>query len=569
MKHTILITLSLASIAALFLACGATTETTEDTRQTALYIENLESENNISYSKIINTRGAYITSMCYTETQDSTSGTISNPCYSCHTKGKTPNYYNDTNLQEEYNFPKDVMKNPFSNLFKDRIKAVSKISDTEILEYIRESNYFDENGTILLESALPADWQGYRPDCYYNFDADGMDRNPNGEYTLWRAFRYYPFLGTFWPTNGSTDDVLIRLDKRFSQDEKGAFNLAIYKLNLSIVEALVKQKDVELASSVDENLYGVDLNQNGVFDMALEIVLSSYEKMSYVGDAKIALKEGNVHLAPGLFPEGTEFLHSVRYVDWDDKANHIGMSQRMKELRYAKKYAWSSYSDIDRVAQSELKEALANGTDESLIAIFRGNYEKGLDNDISWRYQGFIEDKSGDLRPQTDEETIGCMGCHAHLGATTDSIFSFARKLDGIDKTADDFGWNHWSQKGLKGLKEPKVSYNTYGEKYEYSFYLNNNHSGNEFRNNSEVQEKFFKADTTLKSDMVEKLHNDISELLFPSKERALMLNKGYKAMVQEQSYIYGRDANVVPMENVLKEIEDGQMTQIVTPIVR
>ena len=76
------------------------------------YIQKVEKENNISYEKILNTRGAYITSMCYTKTKDTFTNKAFNPCYSCHTKGKLPNYYNDTNLQEEYNFPKSVMKNP-------------------------------------------------------------------------------------------------------------------------------------------------------------------------------------------------------------------------------------------------------------------------------------------------------------------------------------------------------------------------------------------------------------------------------------------------------------------------
>jgi len=364
--------------------------------------------------------------------------------------------------------------------------------------------------------------------------------------------------------------VLIRLAPEFSQNESGDFDIEIYKLNLSIVESLVKQKNIQLSSSVDEKIYGVDLNQNGVLDSTSEIVIASYDKMSYVGRAKAQLSKGKIHLAPGLFPEGTEFLHSVRYVDWDEQSGHIGMSKRLKELRYAKKYAWSTYSEIERVAQAELQEALANGSAEAILANFRGNYEQGLDNDISWKYQGFIEDKNGDLRPQTHEETIGCMGCHSHLGATTDSIFSFARKLEGSDKGTNDYGWNHWSQKGLLGLKEPQVNYKNFGQQYEYSFYLKNNHSGNEFRNNDEVQAKFFNSDATVKSEMLDKLHNDISVLLFPSRERALALDKGYKVMVGEQSYIYGRDANVKPMENVYKEeLQAHKSTSIDKVIVR
>ena len=465
------------------------------------YLQNLQKDNNISYVEVMNTRAAYITSMCYTKTQDIPGGAVSNPCYSCHTKGKLPNYYNDTNLQAEYLFPAKVMTNPFLNLFKDRSAQVAQISDDAILEYIRKSNYFDDEGSIALAKDLPSDWEGYRPDCYFNFDEDGFDRDRNNAYTRWRAFRYYPFLGTFWPTNGSTDDVLIRLDEGFAQDEKGSFDLQTYKINLAIVESLVKQKDIDLHESVDESLYGVDLNQNGSLDISDKVRISTYDKMSYIGRAKQLLAEKKIHLAPGLFPENTEFLHSVRYLDWDEKSDHVGMSKRMKELRYAKKYAWSTYSEIERAAGAEAKEALANGTDESFIADFRGDYEHGLKNEISWVYQGFIEDKKGALRPQTHEETIGCMGCHSHLGATTDSTFAFARKFEGIDKGAVDYGWNHWSQKSLAGVKEPRVEYMNKGLQYEYSFYLQNNHSGNEFRNNDEVKAKFFESNGSIKRD--------------------------------------------------------------------
>jgi len=144
------------------------------------YIEKLEKANSISYDKIINTRGAYITSMCYTQTTDTLTEHVFNPCYSCHTKGKIPNYYNDTNLQKEYNFPAEVMKNPFTNLFKDRSDRVEAITDSTILGYVRESNYFSKEGTITLAMELPKEWKGYRPDCYFNFDEEGFDLDNNG-----------------------------------------------------------------------------------------------------------------------------------------------------------------------------------------------------------------------------------------------------------------------------------------------------------------------------------------------------------------------------------------------------
>ncbi|PHS41313.1 MAG: hypothetical protein COB07_02245 [Sulfurovum sp.] len=530
------------------------------------YILKLEDENNISYDKIVNTRGAYITSMCYTKTSDTLTGPISNPCYSCHTKGKVPNYYNDTNLQEEYNFPEEVMKNPFTNLFTDRSAKVAVINDNTILEYVRESNYFNSHGEILLSMELPKVWKGYRPDCYFNFDEEGFDQDKEGEYTGWRAFRYYPFLGTFWPTNGSTDDVLIRLDTLFRQDENNTFDKEVYRLNLAIVEALVKQKEIAFDLTVDETFYGVDINANGVMDTANTI---SPHITSYVGLAKLFLKEEKVHLTAGLFPENTEFLHSVRYLDWSDKKDHVGLSSRMKELRYARKYRWKSYGEIQRAAESELWEAQSLDSSEAQIALFRGNYEEGLRNEIGWVYQGFIEDKAGKLRPQTHEETISCMGCHSHLGATTDSTFAFARKFEGVEKDQKEYGWNHWSQKGFKGIKEPRVEYKDHGMQYEYSFYLQNNHSGNEFRNNDEVEAKFFDSNGSIKEKRITELHSDISLLLLPSKARALELNKAYKVLVEEQSYIYGRDANIKAMVNVYRELREGSKTGIEKPIVR
>ncbi|MEA2047897.1 MAG: hypothetical protein U9O64_05550 [Campylobacterota bacterium] len=530
------------------------------------YIEKLEEENNISYEKILNTRGGYIPSMCYTKTKDIQSNHIFNPCYTCHTKGKIPNFHNDTHLQQLYAFPKEMMKNPYRNLFKNRTFRVNAMSDKMILAYVRESNYLDQEGDIIPATVLPKRWKGYRPDCYFNFDDEGFDKDKRGDYTGWRAFRYYPFLGTFWPTNGSSDDVLIRLGALFRQDEHHSFNKEIYKLNFSIVEALIKSKYIALERGVDEKVYGVDLNGDGTLNTAWGI---SPEITSYVGLAKVYLRENKVHLSQGLFPEETEFLHSVRYLDWDEKSNTIVLSAKMKELRYAKKYSWKSYGALKRAAESELVEALSLDTSQARISVFRGNYEEGLRNETGWLFQGFIEDKSGNLRPQTHEETIACMGCHSHLGATTDSSFSFLRKFEGFQKEKNDYGWNHWSQKGFEGLKEPIALYSDYGREYEYSFYLKNNHSGNEFRNNEEVKNNFFDKNGMIKEEMLKALQGDITLLLYPSKKRALELNKQYKVIVEEQSYIYGRDATLNKIKNIYEEIKEGALTGIVNPIVK
>jgi hypothetical protein len=62
--------------------------------------------------------------------------------------------------------------------------------------------------------------------------------------------------------------------------------------------------------------------------------------------------------------------------------------------------------------------------------------------------------KDGSLRPQSMEESTFCAGCHGGIGATTDSIFSFARKLGG---RAPARGWFHWSQRDLRGIAERRA----------------------------------------------------------------------------------------------------------------
>ncbi len=529
-------------------------------KTTTQYLQNIENQNAIQYKGIVNTAGAYIPSMCYSKTKSPQAHTR-NPCYVCHTQGVEPNFVNDSNLQQQLSFPAQMLTNPYRNLFADRSKIVNKISHKDILTYVRQSNYL-KNQQPILASALPSDWPGYRADAYYNFDAEGFDHANNGEYTLWRAFRYYPFPGAFWPTNGSSDDVLIRLDKIFAQTRSKQLDIPTYKINLAIVESLIKSKNIDLASAVDEKLYGEDLNKNGKLDLSLKIV---FPPQHYVGLAAVLQQKSLLHLAPGLYPEQTEFLHSVRYLDLDNN-NNIILSARMKELRYARKYRWLNYAELRNIADADFWELEKADSTAPQLDVFRGQIETGLRTKNGWVFQGFIEDKLGQLRPQTHEETLYCMGCHSAIGATTDATFSFPRKLTGL---ATNFGWQHWTQKGLQSIKEKRINYKNHPEQYEYSFYLENNPSGNEFANNSEVNKLFFNTDGSIKQNMLDKLHQDISLLLLPTAKRALTLDKGYKVIVEKQSFIYGREGNVLPMKNVLEKVKPAATTGITTIISR
>ena len=508
---------------------------------------------------------AYIPPQCYTKTTDA-DGAVHNPCYVCHTESKAPNFLNDIDVQQELVFPEPGVINRWHNMFKDNSEKVEEITDDFILNYVRQDNYKTTNGRLILADALnevPAEWDrnkngewdGFIPDSYYNFNEKGFDTAPDGNLTGWRVFAYYPFLGTFMPVNGSTDDVMIRLPEAFRKDEQGLFNQDVYELNLSIIESLLKQKDIVI-SEVDETLYSVDLNKDGKLSRTntIRFAWSPNDNifMSYVGLAKTKLEKDGVKLAAGLFPVGTEFLHSVRYIDAQN--GKTVMASRMKELRYARKDNWRNYYQLERIATQEVKERhdFPDRTKQVL-----GNMEVGLTVPQGWTYQGFIEDKQGDLRPQSYEESYFCVGCHSGTGATADTTFSFSRKFD-----SNNFkqGWYSWLEKDLSGISDP-LRNDGIGE---YGYYLTHNPSGNEYRNNDAVKTKFYYNNGEKNTAAFKALEADISTLLMPEVKHALLMNKAYKVIVNEQSYRHGRDGHVKKIDNIHKNVELGQDTGIV-----
>lgn len=241
----------------------------------------------------------------------------------------------------------------------------------------------------------------------------------------------------------------------------------------------------------------------------------------------------------------------------DKQGNNI-LSARMKEVRYARKRFWVNYSKLKDKALAEIKE---KDDFPNRLRTIQGNVEAGVSNGQGWTYAAFIEDAQGELRPQNYEELVFCAGCHSGIGAIKDGIFSFQRKLP---STQHQQGWHHWSQSGIQNLAEPRRQ----DGDYEYSHYLQQNKSANEFRSNQEVQDKFFGQNNQLKPAMLDQLHKDISLLLHASPARALQMNKAYRVIVQEQSFTEGRDATIKPVETVHKELKKDQSTGIKKPIV-
>jgi len=465
-------------------------------------------------------REAVIPPQCYTRTEG-----VHNPCYVCHQNQRSggENTMNDADLQVAYTFSDVGTTNHWLNLFENRSTRVAAIGDEEILAWIDGDNYSELAGRL-----EAAGFGGYVPDLAgleqgaAAFDADGFARDGSG----WVAFNYKPLPSTFWPTNGSTDDVMIRLPETFRRAANGTPSRDAYRANLAILEANVKGLATIDTRPVDEPAVGVDLDGDGVLGTATRISRVS----SFVGAASEHL------LLPPLYPFGTEFLHTVRYVGMGADGT-VGVSRRMKEVRYMRK---SSIVPLAQLAELYREEQYAK--EAGYLPGYINRWQQGLDNEMGWLVQGFIEDRNGRLRLQTYEETLFCMGCHTSLGATIDKTFAFPRKVDGAA------GWGYIELRGMADA--PNVG-ETAGE---IATYLERVGGGSEFRNNDEMLARWFTAEGTL--DRAKVAAADVYELIAPSRERALALNKAYRTIVADQDYVFGRDAVIVPPKNVYDEVD-------------
>lgn len=466
---------------------------------------------------------AVIPPQCYTKTDGQF-----NPCYVCH-QNPVPgreNRMDDGALQLEYSFSDVGMTNHWQNLFEDRSERVAKISDDEIDQWVAEDNYSE-----LAARLEQAGFKGWIPDLEnLHLGADAFDDNgfaKDGSH--WVAFNYKPLPSTFWPTNGATDDVMIRLPAEFRSDAEGNFSADIYRANLAIVEARLKGFAQISALPFDERRVGRDLDSDGKLGIATEVS----DINQYVGAAADRYIENYV------YPAGTEFLHTVRYLQVGAN-DQIGVSTRIKEVRYIKKWR-----DMYPRAYHRGYELEAFAKEAGQLPLFPMIGDWGLDNDFAWSVQGFIEGHDGRLRTATYEENLFCMGCHATVGSTIDKTFSFPRKVDGAA------GWGYINLRGMPDAP------NRGEQQGEIATYLQRVGGGGEFRSNPEMFQRWFKADGTVDLAKVEAAE-DVYTLITPSPERARTLNKAYRVIVADQDYIYGRDATVQPPQNVYHHIDNA-----------
>lgn len=477
-------------------------------------------------------REGNIPPMCYAITNG-----VSNPCWMCHTDSVMPNEQNDWGLQEEYTFSRFALTNRWTNMFKDRTAEIAATTDEAALSYVRQDNY----GALRRALDHFADYKGFRPDLDFaqGFDADGFARDGSG----WRAFRYKPFPGAFWPTNGSAGDAFIRLPAAFTQDETGKPSREVAKVNLAIVEAAICANPLIAAFS------------NGSLEIEVEPVSELAAAYDLDGDRKVGVATRIVGLPPTYagaaraiaverykYPEGTEFLHSVRYLDPDAPGM---VAARMKELRYSRKVQYLDAAQVQKAYESEYTDKL-NG----VAPDFRGSPETGLRNKFGWQLQAFIEDAQGRLRLQTRQEHWFCMGCHAAIGITVDQTFTLPRKVPGIA------GWRYQDLAGMTDAHQAGHA------APEVLTYMRRVGGADEFRGNKEMLDRFFSGGK-LNEDEVRRAakggDKDLAWLLSPSRERALALNKAYMAVVREQSFARGRDAVISPPKNLNRAVRGGQ----------
>ncbi|MEZ4731048.1 MAG: hypothetical protein R3E79_28340 [Caldilineaceae bacterium] len=466
---------------------------------------------------------------CYTKTDG-----IANPCWTCHVGAQGMNFQNDGALQEEYAFSDAALTNHWDNLYVDRSAAIAATSDAEMMDYIRTDNYTP------LRKALEKvpNYRGYIPDLDFTqgFDEEGFAVDGSG----WRAIRYKPFLGTFWPTNGSTDDVFVRLPAIFRTDTQGNPSRAIYKINLAIVEAAIATDPTKRTAQsarkvepINEVVAGLDLDGDGKVSEQTTWIRGL--PTHYVGAAS------TVRVMRYAYPKNIEFLHTVRYIDMDNPAL---LSTRMKEVRYSRKTMM-----LDRWALLRTYEREFNEKDEGQLPVYTGSPLVGLRNSFGWQLQGYIEDDHGRLRLQTEEEHRFCMGCHSAVGVTVDQTFTLARKVPGAD------GWGHQYLTGIPDV--PQLGH----DQPEIFTYLQRVTGGDEFRANDELLERFFPGGVLDEKTVLRAApggDQDISFLIAPSRERAALLNKAYMALVKEQRFELGRDAILKPPANVHAFIENG-----------
>jgi hypothetical protein len=376
-----------------------------------------------------------IPAQCWIETSYGTQ----NACKYCHTNYLADighgNAYPIADDQITYSFPSENLNRIlwqniiYPQNIEDRLRADNiKIPSKEDVEYVRHDNWLptylkarnNNNSSWLNKKSKDKSlklFPSLNPNHLFPYykenptnngehgyvDEEGFVRSEKDEITGWRALNFFPY-AIFTPLTGSVSGVYIRLPKEF-MTKNHELNVEVYKKNLDLLEKNIKNQPI-----TDTHYFG---DANGVLIMK------------------------------GFYPVGTEFAHPLHYVDLladgqvgtnIDGAIPNGQKQfefpgtrskRVKEIRYM--YKWKEVNLEDIAINEDEADTDAYGT-------YIGNEGEGwIDNGAGWIIAAYIENRNGDLRPQTTEELAQCLGCHAKVGNTVDAIWSFQRKLPELE----------------------------------------------------------------------------------------------------------------------------------------
>lgn len=530
---------------------------------------------------------AFIPAQCYIET----AGGTQNACQFCHSNAAYQQRLGNNNpqagfepiignLQLDYSFaPLTLQTTPATvnqwenTLFPERLlAAVTALGEEpqgwQMEPYIREDNW---SAAYAQRPGDPRDWDagsdhplrlfpGLNP-ADLPADSDGYVRSVTeqgadfhdgiGWNTGWRAVNFMPY-GIFTPMTGSVSGIYIRLPVRFMQSAEGRFDLAIYSANLTLLEHAIQDR-----LAADES--------------------------HYLGGA------ADEELRRGLYPIGTEFAHPLHYVDVAADGSDLSVSpfpgtrsRRVKEIRYM--YKLKPYEP----------EHVPPGEKDSGAPIEGRSRDGWVWNGAGWILAGYIEDASGQLRPQKMEEMLQCLGCHSGTDAydpprfssgtsnTIDSTWAFPRKLP------DELGWQEMNYLGYShdhaaaddatpGWANLGDPFNRGEQKGEYRHFLDNVVGASLFGEMPAAMEQFMTAtirrtagysadwpaidsssaegytdshrqrqqlmrEMTARGDQLDSNGHLQGALLYPPKTAALAGAGRYRQVVVSQRYTLGKD---------------------------
>jgi len=298
-------------------------------------------------------------------------------------------------------------------------------------------------------------------------DLDPAQTGPDGfANNRWRAFKWKPS-ELAWPKyNGRIQQNWVRLPDKFQRDGAGAYDREVYKQNLELL---------------------------------VEVLRGTVQSGAYLGQG------ADEPVIPYRFPAGTEFLHYLYYLD----PSQPGMkATRIKEVR------WNIKSVPEQYDQSFFAFVSARAKEYSLTYREGGPKPAAayglIYNEDGWDIIVFIEDPSGQLRPQTAAEMVQCVGCHSgRMSSIVDSHWnSLQRKLPGEE------GWTLQDYRGIPDY---------------YNAYLDRGETSEIFEN--------YEGDPARMPTGPEGYID-----FLPSASEAEALTRRYYQIVQTQSYYLGRD---------------------------